>query len=183
MWVDVHVSAFPGVCDLYIFTRFSSAFCISVDETLSSGTSTSFFGLETFLCVTYFTMCSFLFLFLLSFFFFFFFPRVICLFCGLLFFRCCYLFLLGITLYRWCSAFFFFFSFFWNWVIVVSTNICTYCLVIWTFSLNHAWMPSKISDFGFFLSAASLNEFKGLVRFAEQKEKENVRAFHVLIEG
>ena len=73
----MHVSAFPGVCDLYIFTRFSSAFCISVDETLSSGTSTSFFGLETFLCVTYFTMCSFLFLFLLSFFFFFFFFSVL----------------------------------------------------------------------------------------------------------
>ena len=83
-----------------------------------------------------------------------------------------FFFLLGITLYRWCSAFFFFFfSFFWNWVIVVSTNIRTYCLVIWTFSLNHAWLPSKISDFVFFLSAASLNEFKGLVRFAEQKEK------------
>ena len=64
----MHVSAFPGVCGLYIFTRFPSTFCISVDETLSSGTSTSFFGLETFLCVTYFTMCSFLFLFF-SFFF------------------------------------------------------------------------------------------------------------------
>ena len=92
MWVDVHVSAFPGVWGLYIFTRFPSTFCISVDETLSSGTSTSFFGLETFLCVTYFTMCSFLFLFFSFFSFFLFsFLRVICLFCGLLFF-CCYLF-------------------------------------------------------------------------------------------
>ena len=174
MWVDVHVSAFPGVCGLYIFTRFLSTFCISVDETLSSGTSTSFFGLETFLCVTFLRcalFCSFFVVFVFVLFFVLYVSFVgYCSFVAVIFFFS--FFLLGITLYRWCSAFFFFFfSFFWNWVIVVSTNIRTYCLVIWTFSLNHAWLPSKISDFVFFLSAASLNEFKGLVRFAEQKEK------------
>jgi len=98
----VHVSAFPGVCGLYIFTRFLSTFCISVDETLSSGTSTSFFGLETFLCVTFLRcalFCSFFVVFVFVLF-----------------------FVLYVSFVGYCSFvavifFFFFFSFFFCWAL------------------------------------------------------------------